>query len=342
MSANTQSQFGADVSISIVVPVYSGEAYIADLVTAIDDVRLNLEKIGAPIEIKELVLVDDAAIDRSPQIVDEIAARYPWVHAIHLSRNFGQHAATIAGILHSSGDWVVTMDEDLQHPPAQILPLLRQAIATGSDVVYAKPEDAVHERLSRDLASKSIKRLMAIFSGNANVPLFNSFRLIRGSIARSVSSVCGHDTYFDVALSWFVKRVTHLPMRLKDNRMISGNKSGYRLGKLISHARKMLMSSQIKVLRFMGLAGLVLLSASLVFGFYILINKLVFNQSMGTGGWASLALISVLFGSFLTVMLSIALEYVSSLLLVAHGKPIFFVVDRRSDAVLASYFSKAK
>ena len=63
---------------------------------------------------------------------------------------------------------------------------------------------------------------------------------------------------------------------------------------------------------------------------------------MGTGGWASLALISVLFGSFLTVMLSIALEYVSSLLLVAHGKPIFFVVDRRSDAVLASYFSKAK
>ena len=68
----------------------------------------------------ELILIDDAAVDASPTIVDDLEADHAWVTALHLMRNFGQHAATIAGVLHSSGDWIVTMDEDLQHPPAEI------------------------------------------------------------------------------------------------------------------------------------------------------------------------------------------------------------------------------
>jgi glycosyltransferase involved in cell wall biosynthesis len=187
------------VSISIIVPVYSGSKYLVLLLQELEALRLRWDGEQAPMRLVEVILVDDAAVDESPAIIDRLAAEKRWVTALHLSRNFGQHPATIAGILHSAGDWVVTLDEDLQHPPSQIEALLRQAVRSGSDVVYAKPEGAVHEKYSRDLASRLYKRMIVLFSGNRNVPLFNSFRLIRGTVARAASSVCGHDTYFDIA-----------------------------------------------------------------------------------------------------------------------------------------------
>src|SRR5882672_7517570 len=102
--------------------------------------------------------------------------------------------ATIAGILHTSGDWVVTLDEDLQHSPARIEDLLRKAIIHRSDIVYANAETRVHQSHLRDVGSRLYKHVMKLMTGNPNVTAFNSFRLIRGDVARAASSTCGHDT----------------------------------------------------------------------------------------------------------------------------------------------------
>src|SRR5262245_33636812 len=115
------------ISVSIVVPVYSGTKYLSDLVQELQKLRDRWADEQAPMCIAEIMLVDDAAIDDSPALIDRLAKQGSWITAIHLVRNFGQHAATIAGILHTSGDWVVTLDEDLQHPPARIEDLLRHA-----------------------------------------------------------------------------------------------------------------------------------------------------------------------------------------------------------------------
>src|SRR6478735_3726841 len=107
------------ITLSVVVPVYSGADYLAALIAEIDRVRTGWSDSGAPLRLVEAILVDDAAVDSSPTIADRLASEKEWVTVIHLARNFGQHPATIAGILHTSGDWIITLDEDLQHPPAR-------------------------------------------------------------------------------------------------------------------------------------------------------------------------------------------------------------------------------
>lgn len=130
------------ISVSVVVPVYSGENFLRELVVRIAAARDGLA--GSGTEIREVIFVDDAAVNSSPAILDQISQDNHWVSVIHLARNFGQHAATIAGIARSGGDWIVTMDEDLQHPPSKIPDLLRKVAETGSDIVYASATNGVH------------------------------------------------------------------------------------------------------------------------------------------------------------------------------------------------------
>src|SRR6202046_3929386 len=172
------------VPISVVIPVYSGEAFLAQLIGELDRLRTEWRESGAPAEIAEAILVDEASRDNSAAVIDQLSKTHGWVTAIHLMRNFGQHAATIAGVLHTAGDWVITMDEDLQHPPSQIESLLRCAVETGSDIVYANPVSAVHQARSRDWASRSFKKVMVFLTGNPYIVNFNSFRLLRGPMAR--------------------------------------------------------------------------------------------------------------------------------------------------------------
>jgi undecaprenyl-phosphate 4-deoxy-4-formamido-L-arabinose transferase len=259
-----------------------------------------------------------------------------------MARNFGQHPATIAGILYSSGDWVVTLDEDLQHPPEKIDDLLLKVAQQSFDIVYAKAEGSVHENYLRDFGSILYKRAIETLTGNSNVRHFNSFRLIRGSVARAAGSVCGHDTYFDVALSWFTQRVGVASMPLKDNRVISGKKSGYRFSKLLSHARRMLMSSGTKVVRLGGAAGLLIVVGSLFSAAIITFRKIFYPETIVVDGWTSLMLAVVFFGGAAAFLMGIVLEYLSMLVINAHGKPIFFTVDRSSDADLAKHFHVEK
>lgn len=167
------------VSISVVVPVYSGADYLRTLIAELAQVRNGWSSKDCPISLIEVILVDDDAIDRSAEIADAISQGYDWVTVIHLARNFGQHPATIAGILHTSGDWIVTLDEDLQHSPARIEDLLRKAILHRSDIVYANAATQVHQSFMRDAGSHLYKRIIKLMTGNPNVPAFNSFRLIR-------------------------------------------------------------------------------------------------------------------------------------------------------------------
>lgn len=326
------------VTVSVVVPVYSGAEYLAALIEEIARVRTGWSDSAAPLRLVEVILVDDAAVDSSPEIADGLAAE--WVKVIHLARNFGQHPATIAGILQSSGDWIVTLDEDLQHPPVRIEDMLRIAVRGGHDIVYANPHGPVHRSLMRDFSSRLYKRLMQSATGNSQIASFNSFRLVRGSIARAASSICGHDTYFDVSLSWFTQRVTALPMDLQDRRYIRTKGSGYNFSKLVSHARRMMMSSGVRVLRSAGLLGLLFVAISIVGGLGLVLHHFYVPKSTLVRGWSSLIVAVVFCSGFIIFLLGIVLEYLALLVLHAHGKPIFFIADRRSDAILIDYFSK--
>ncbi len=329
------------LSISVVVPVYSGEKYLRELTQEIERVRDLWQSLGHPFGISELLFVEDGAIDGSGAVIDELAAAYPWITALHLSRNYGQHPATIAGILHTAGDWVVTM-EDLQHPPHCIEQLLRAVALTQADIAYGRSDQGVHKSAFRDLSSRLAKRSIEFLSGSSSITQASSFRLIRGSLARGAASVCGHDTYLDVALSWFTQRVETATMELVDRRFIATGKSGYSFKSLISHGRRLIFSSQVKVLRFAMLLGAAAFAIALIAAFLVFIQKLLWPSSIVIQGWASLFLAVTLIGGLTIFLLGVLLEYMSVLMLRAHGKPLFFLIDRSGDAALSKFFAVQK
>lgn len=332
---NRVAPIGA-TSIGLVVPVYAGESHLERLVARISAIRSGLEEARAIVRIEELILVDDGAIDGSPELIDRLAAQHPWIVALHMSRNFGQHAATVAGIMHSAADWIATLDEDLQHPPEQILALLGHAVGQGADVVYAKPKAAVHGTASRDFTSRTFKRAMSLLTGDPNLPNYNSFRMIRGPIARAAASVVGHDTYFDVCLSWFTLRTTTLPMVLTDERFQKEGRSGYTFAALVRHAGRMLLSSHLRVLRWAFVTGLTVVSLSAIAAIGLLVARLAAPETIHVPGWTSLALMITFFGGLNIFLVGILLQYVATLVLRAHGKPSYFLVDRSRDALTAA------
>lgn len=325
-------------NVSVIVPVYSGENYLERLVEEVRFLRSSWELNEAPINLLELILVDDAAIDESPRLADALAAEHAWVTAIHLSRNFGQHAATVAGILHSSGDWVVTLDEDLQHRPSRIEEMLSSAVRKNDDIVYARPEKkAVHGKAWRDESSRRFKRIMEWLTGTPTLRLVNSFRLMRGSIARATASVCTHNTYFDIALTWFTQRISALEMPTRDERFSSTGKSGYSLKKLIQHAQRMLFSSQLRFLSIGLWMGFVLFLLSIIAGVYFVVVRITAPEAIGVQGWTSLFVAVCASAGLISAMLGICMQYLSTIVLKAHGRPTFFVIDRSSDSAILDW-----
>ncbi len=330
------------IKLSTVTPVYTGSEYLESLVQQLDNLRTRWIESNAPIELTEAIFVDDASIDNSLAVLNSLSENYPWISILSLSRNFGQHPATEAGILYTSGDWVVTLDEDLQHPPALIESLLIKTVKDGCDIVYANPTQAVHQNLVRDLGSRLYKRMIARLTGIKSIPYINSFRLIRGTIARASSSVCSHDTYLDIALTWFTERIGIIQADLKDERHIASGKSGYNLHKLLSHARRMIFSTQTKVLRIGGFLGILAFILSLVYGSYIFLNAFFGWVDTEIKGWASLVVITLFLGGMSLLLISVLIEYISIILLHSQGKPTFFVVDRSKDKILLDYFMDRK
>src|SRR6266481_884413 len=123
--------------ISVVVPAYNSSAVLPLLVTELEPVLAKCSN-GF-----ELILVNDSSPDNSWDVICELASRHSWIRPINLMRNFGQHNALLCGIRAAKYEVVVTMDDDLQNPPAEI-PRLLEKLEHGFDVVYGVPEDEQH------------------------------------------------------------------------------------------------------------------------------------------------------------------------------------------------------
>jgi glycosyltransferase involved in cell wall biosynthesis len=324
------------VLISAVIPVYQGEQTLAALVAELEHAAEFWKAVGLPIELVEGIFVDDASRDQSVQVLGELQRRYPWMRVLTLSKNFGQHPATIAGILYSCGDWVVTLDGDLAHHPQHIRPMLAHAISQELDVVYAKPAGTVQHSILRDGSSRLCKRLMAFFTGNPHIREFNSFRLIRGTMARAAASVAGHEPYFDISLCWFTNRIGTYPIALKDRRYIEEKISGYTLWGLLLHARRMLVASEMKWVRFGAIFAVTAMLLSVALADQVLVRMLLDPMEFDGRSWTLLFFAMLFLGGLSSFLIGMLLESFSANTLHLRGRPTFFVADRSKDALLKS------
>lgn len=325
-------------SVCTVTPVYKGAEYLEKLIAELATLKNTWAQSGAPLVLVESIFVLDGAIDDSHAILLQMQKEHCWVKVICLSRNYGQHAATVAGICHTSSDWVVTLDEDFQHRPTEIETLFQEQALNATDVVYAQPMSSVHGNSWRDKSSRLVKTLLSKFTNTPQIRLFNSFRLIRGSIARSAASSSSSQTYLDVALSWFTKSCTGVVIDMQDDRFIESKDSGYGLFKLIAHARKLIVSSQLDIASFGLMTGVTAIGVAIFVGLAAVIQKVLFPESIGIQGWASLVTLITFFGGIIISLLCVALEYINIIVINQLGKPTFLTIDRARDHIIVDWY----
>src|SRR5579864_3453121 len=200
------------LAVSVVVPVHNGAAALPELVARL---RAVLAARGPDAEI---VLVNDGSRDASWQAIAELAAGPgpPRVRGIDLRRNYGQHNALLCGIRAAAGAVVVTMDDDLQHPPEEI-PKLLAALGEEVDVVYGTPLAESHGLL-RVAASRATKLVLEGAMGAAIARRVSAFRAFRTELRHAFEQYGNPYVSIDVLLTWATTRFAAVPVRHEPRR----------------------------------------------------------------------------------------------------------------------------
>lgn len=306
----------------MIIPVYKGERTLPEVLAEISPLALGTESPRSQsFRVAEVILVFDNGTDASDVAMRELESRYDFVRTVWLSRNFGQHAATLAGIASSSGDWVVTLDEDGQQDPREIGVLLDTALDSQTQVVYGKPINPAPHGIFRNSASKGAKTLVNRLFVGSHASDFNSFRLILGSIARSVAAYSGPGVYFDVALGWIAGSYSTAPVNLR----AESRKSGYGLRQLMSHFWRLVISSGTRGLRIVSVIGLLFAIAGVIGIAVIVLTKL--STGINAEGWASTNVIILITSGATLFSLGVVAEYIGVNVNMAMGKPGYVITS---------------
>jgi len=307
--------------ISVVVPVYAGELTLPALVAEILAMTADFTtRDGHVARITEVVLVHDHGPDDSAAVIRRLAAEQPLVRPVWLSRNYGQHAATLAGMASAGGEWIVTLDEDGQHDPADIPAMLDTAMQHQVGVVYARPVNGRQHGWFRNLTSSASKRVIDLLVAEGDTGRYHSFRLMLGEVGRGVAAYAGTGVYLDVALGWVTGPAATCPVTLRAE---GSRPSGYRLRSLMSHFWRLVLTSGTRLLRLVAVVGALLALVGLLFAAFLVLNKVSGGDIQP--GWTSVMVV-VLVGTGATMLtLGIVAEYLGVAVDMAMGKPLYLI-----------------
>jgi polyisoprenyl-phosphate glycosyltransferase len=312
--------------LSLVIPVYKGELVLESLIQEIvDSYGSNQEThktaLGHSYQVSEIVLVHDCGPDRSASVMRSLAAKYSFVKSIWLSRNYGQHPATLAGIASTSGDWVITLDEDGQQDPKYFPVFLDKAITENAQVVYARPQNKAPHGFKRNWFSTIAKSIARKVLADANFENFNSYRLILGEPARALSAYGGTGIYLDAALTWVTQSAVTCDVLLRNE----DRPSGYSMSSLREHFLRLVVTAGARPLRIIALLGVFAATAGFLLTGYIVWQKIV--SDIPASGWASV-IVAVLVTSGLTMLaLGVISEFLGAAVRSTMGKPLYLVVS---------------
>jgi len=186
--------------LSIVIPVYNSEETLIELLDRLDKVLPDLSPNY------EVILVNDGSRDGSWKSIQNLSEAYSWVHGVKLMRNYGQHNASLCGIRAARNEIIVTMDDDLQHPPEEIYKLLAK-LEEGYDVVYGIPEERPHSWW-RNSFSNIVRRILAYAMGVKTILDFAAFRAFRSHLRMAFDNYQNPNVLVDALLSWGTSNFT--------------------------------------------------------------------------------------------------------------------------------------
>jgi len=301
--------------ISVIIPSYNESGNIARLASSVErELRGESEY--------ELVFIDDGSTDTTLEEIKSVARENEAVRFISLSRNYGHQRALKAGLDYASGDCVISMDADMQHPP-ELIPQLIEKWREGYDVVYTIRRDVENVGVLKRATSSAFYRVINCLSDVA-IPLGAAdFRLLGRNVVDEIKGFRENWVFLRGLVSWLGFRqvgVEYVP-----NRRYSGE-TKYSTVKMMAFAVQGITSFSILPLRMAMFAGIAISSVSFVYALYALYVKLF--TAVAIRGWTSI-LISVLFlGGIQLVCLGVIGEYLGKLFIEAKRRPNYVIREK--------------
>ncbi|VTT99448.1 Putative glycosyltransferase OS=Anaerolinea thermophila (strain DSM 14523 / JCM 11388 / NBRC 100420 / UNI-1) GN=ANT_20140 PE=4 SV=1: Glycos_transf_2 [Gemmataceae bacterium] len=298
--------------VSVVVPVYNSEESLTPLVEQLAELFRGRGQAF------EVLLVNDGSRDRSWAVVSDLATKHPFVRGFDLMRNFGQHNALLCGVRAARYAVVVTMDDDLQHPPAEV-PKLLAKLDEGCDVVYGAPRELPHGLL-RNLASKITKIALQTAMGAETARRVSAFRAFRTRTREAFAHFSGSFVSLDVLLTWGTVRFAHEFVRHEPRRL---GQSNYTTRKLVTHAFNMITGFSTLPLQAASVLGFGLTVFGLALLAYVVVMYFAVHEA--PAGFPFLASVISLFSGAQLFSLGMIGEYLGRVHFRLLDKPTYVV-----------------
>jgi len=296
---------------SLVVPVYNNSKGISDLYEAISTFFKT--------ESVEFIFVDDFSQDTSWEELKKIRAKDQRCKIIRLSKNFGQHAATLCGFAESKGEFVLTLDDDLEVLPIEFQKLIDKQEVTNAKVVYGEyqQKEAAFKQLLKNIYKRASK-LEGVKKGRGS-----SFRLIEGKIARKLAESHKQFVFIDEFLLWYTHEIEFVAVT---NNPSALRKSRYQTKGLIKTTANVIMYSTAIPLKAVTFTGFTLAAVNFLIGIFFL--RKYFIDKIEIKGYTSL-IVSVLFSTGLIIFcIGVIAQYMRAILVNLNNAPTYHISDK--------------
>lgn len=301
--------------ISVVIPVYRAEGCLLELYNRL---KGSLEIITKDFEI---VLVEDCGGDNSWAIIKDLAAVDKRIVGIQFSRNFGQHYGITAGLDHSSGDWVVVMDCDLQDRPEEIPRLFAKA-QEGFDVVLAR-RGKRKDRITKRFTSGLFYKIFSYLSGIDYDPQVGNFRIVSRKVVNSFCVMRENLRFFGGLMEWV--GFSSASIDVQHAKRFEGE-STYTYGKLLNLAVDTIIAYSDKPLKLSIKFGFLISSISFFYGVYVIFRSIMYGSSIV--GWSSLIVSLYFIGGIIIANLGILGIYLGRTFDETKKRPLYLISER--------------
>ncbi len=302
--------------ISFVIPCYRSEHTLTSVISEIENTMNLLQQY-----IYEIVLVNDCSPDDTFHVIRQLCEQKPYVKGINLARNFGQHAALMAGMRHTSGDYMVCLDDDGQSPADEVGKLLGK-LEEGYDAVYAKYEHKHHSAF-RNLGSKVNELMLRVMLDKPASLYVSSYFAVKRFV---VEDMVRYENSYPYVIGLVLRATKNIANVTVTHRDRMEGKSGYTLKKLLGLWINGFTAFSVKPLRIATLMGAICAAFGFLYGFYTIVKKLV-NPEVPLG-FSSIMSAIVFFGGMMMLMLGLIGEYIGRIYISLNNSPQYVIKEK--------------
>lgn len=301
--------------ISFIIPCYRSEKTIRGVV---EEIQSTMERIGK--YEYEIILINDCSPDGTFRVIEEICNRDERLIGINFARNFGQHAALMAGFRRMTGDTAVCLDDDGQTPANEVEALLNK-INEGYDVVYASYEQKQHSGF-RNWGSNVNRKMTEVLLGKPKNIFISSYFAAKRYIVEEMIRYEGCYPYVIGLVLRSTKNICNVP--IKHRKRESGN-SGYTLGKLFSLWMNGFTSFSVRPLRIANYFGVFSAAMGFLYLLVIIIRYFVWHNA--PQGWSSTVALILLLGGIVLLVLGMIGEYIGRIYMCINMTPQYLIKE---------------